>query len=95
EAIGHSIYTIFEYITDQSTLLPKGTNILNIRHLVEFDPPNEQLVIFIREDSLTRSLLTILAKVYSMNQLINKYRFVHTWDEAMAQIEAHKTLMLA
>ncbi|MDX2077985.1 MAG: hypothetical protein SFZ02_16265 [bacterium] len=89
-SVGHPVYTIYEYNGKHMAFLPRGGGILNIRRLVEIDPPNEQLVIFIKQDSLTLNFVNIVFKVYGLRQIVQKYRFVATWEEAMAQIEQHR-----
>ncbi|HRF95909.1 MAG TPA: hypothetical protein PLZ51_11970, partial [Aggregatilineales bacterium] len=89
-SVGHPVYTIYEYNSKSMAFLPRGGSILNIRRLVEIDPPNEQLVVFVKHDSLTRSFVNIIFKVYGLRQIVHKYRFVATWEEAMTQIDQHR-----
>ncbi|MCS6835974.1 MAG: hypothetical protein NZ750_08155 [Anaerolineae bacterium] len=85
----HDVYTTYYYHIRSIALLPKG-GMANLRRLLEIDPPNEKLVIFVRQDNLTRQLMSVVSKVYGLNKIMGKYRFVTSWQEAMAQIEAHK-----
>ncbi len=87
----HPVYTVFYYHLTSTSLFPRGANgLTNIRKLVEIDPPNEQLVFFVRQDSLTRQFMNIVSKTYGFRHFLKKYRFLSSLDEALAQIEQHK-----
>jgi hypothetical protein len=95
KSVGHPVYAVFEYTTEYATLIPKEVSIFNMRQLIEYDPPNGQLAIFIRQDAITHTFLTVLHSVVALRRITNKYRFVHTWDEAMMLIEQHEELIAA
>jgi hypothetical protein len=88
EAQPHPVYSLYYYRVVSASLLPKGAGLTNLRKLVEFDPPNEKLVIFIRQDTLTRNFMSLVSRVYGLRQVLQKYRFVASWEEALRQVAA-------
>jgi hypothetical protein len=90
EAQPHPVYSLYYYRVVSASLLPKGAGLTNLRKLVEFDPPNEKLVIFIRQDTLTRNFMNLVSRVYGLRQVLQKYRFVSTWEEALHQVAADR-----
>jgi len=90
----NNVYTVYYYQTRSTTLLPKGSGLTNLHRLVEINPPNEKLVFFVRQDSLTRQFMSMVGKVYGMADMLRKYRFVATWQEAMQIIEMDKAQAL-
>ncbi|MCU0480071.1 MAG: hypothetical protein MUE54_02535 [Anaerolineae bacterium] len=91
----HPVYTIYYYRMAKAPLFPKGVNLPNLRKLVEFDPPNEQLVIFVRSDRLLYNLIMILSKTYGLRHIFQKYRFLNTWSDALAEIQKHQASQLS
>ncbi|MCS6835992.1 MAG: hypothetical protein NZ750_08250 [Anaerolineae bacterium] len=86
----HAVYSVYHYYVKSSALLPHGSNLTKLRRLLELDPPNERLVFFVRQDVLTTRLMNALSSAYGLSQLMKKYRFVMSWQEALEQIEADK-----
>lgn len=97
ETINHAVmaqpnpvYTVYIYQMRHTPLFPTGVKLGNLRRLIEIDPPNEQLVIFVRTDGLMRRFIGILSKTYGLRHILHKYHFVATWDEARAVIDKHR-----
>lgn len=84
------VYTVYIYQMRHTPLFPTGVKLGNLRRLIEIDPPNEQLVIFVRTDGLMRRFIGILSKTYGLRHILQKYHFVATWDEAQALINKHR-----
>ncbi len=90
-AEGHPVYTIYHYYNANASFFPKGIGGLgNLRKLLEIDAPNEQLIFFVKPDSVTGRLISIVTTAYGFSHVMKKYRFVNAFDEALAQIEQHK-----
>lgn len=88
EAQTHPVYSLYYYHVSHASLFPKGfAGTSNLRRLVEMDPPNEALVIFIRQDMLTRQFISIVTRTFRLNR--SKYRFVATLEDALALVEKH------
>jgi len=90
----HGVYTVFYYHVSSANLLPRGSALTNLRRLVEMSPPNERMVLYVRQDTLTRQLITLLSKVYGLASILRKHHFVATWEEALQRIEADKAQAL-
>lgn len=84
------VYTIYYYQMPKIPLFPRTVKLANLRRLIEIDPPNEQLVIFVRTDSLLQRFINILTKTYGLRHILQKYKFVPTWENAMTEIEKHR-----
>lgn len=84
------VYTVYIYQMRHTPLFPTGVKLGNLRRLIEIDPPNEQLVIFVRTDGLMRRFIGILSKTYGLRHILHKYHFVSNWDEAQALINKHR-----
>lgn len=87
----HPVYTIYYYQMAKTPLFPKGVHLANLRKLVEINPPNEQLVIFIRSDKLLYNLIMIVSKTYGLRHIFQKYRFLNAWQDALAEIQKHQS----
>jgi len=57
------------------------------------DPPNEVLAIFVRQTYVIRSLIEAVVRISRFADKRDKYRFVNTFDEALACVAAHKEQM--
>lgn len=86
----HPVYTIYHYKIKGISFFPRGVGLSSLRRLVEIDPPNEQLVIFIRADGLIRNLIRVISKSYGLRHIFQKYHYVETWAEAISTIEKHQ-----
>lgn len=91
----HSVYTVYIYQMRHTPLFSTGVKLTNLRRLIEMDPPNEQLVIFVRTDGLMRRFIGILSKTYGLRHILKKYHFVATWEEAIATIDNHRAILSA
>lgn len=90
EAEEHPVYTAYYYHSSDVSFFPTGASSLaNLRKIMELDPPNEMLVFFVRQDSLTRQFMNIVTKTYGFRQVLKKYRFVRSFDEVLAQMHEH------
>lgn len=86
----NDVYTI-HHLQALSSFIPKGRNILtHFRRLVQFDPPNERLVILVAKSSIMTTFLKTVFQGASLSGIGSKYRFVETMDEAFAIIHEHK-----
>lgn len=86
----HPVYTVYIYQMKNTPLFPTGVKLTNLRRLIEIDPPNEQLVIFVRTDGLLRRFVYILSKTYGLRHILKKYQFVDTWQQALEAIQRHR-----
>ena len=85
------VYTI-HHLQGLSSLIPKGRNVLmHFRRLVQFDPPNERLVIVVAKSSIMTTFLKTVFEGALLSGIGSKYRFVGTMDEAFATIREHKS----
>lgn len=89
-AQSHPVYTVYIYQMKNTPLFPTDIKLTNLRRLIEIDPPNEQLVIFVRADGLLRRFVYILSKTYGLRYILKKYQFVDTWEQALALIQHHR-----
>jgi hypothetical protein len=87
------IYTIISH--DRFVkFMPRGGNAISaLRQVLQTDPPNEVLAIFIRQTDVIRSLLEAVVRISRFADKRDKYRFVNTFDEALACVAAHKAQM--
>ncbi|MCU0513545.1 MAG: hypothetical protein MUE40_13370 [Anaerolineae bacterium] len=90
EEAGQPVYSLYYYRVSHLSLFPRGTGLSNLRRILELDPRNEKLVFFIHQDAITRQFITLLSRVYGLRQMLHKYRFVDTWEEALHQIDADR-----
>jgi hypothetical protein len=74
--------------------VPRGGDAIRVlRQVLQTDPPNEVLAIFIRQTDVIRSLLEAVVRISRFASKQDKYRFVNTFEEALACIAAHKAQM--
>jgi hypothetical protein len=89
--VQHGVYTIFHF-QNKGVLLPGGkTAIADIRKLIDTEHPNDELILFIGASALVNSLVNIAGQVYGMRNILNRFRFVYSMEEALIKIERHKT----
>lgn len=84
------VYTVYYYRMKTIPLIPKGLSLANMRKLIEIDLANEQLVIFVHFDSMLSSLVRVVSKAYTLRYVFQKYRFVNTFPDALAEIQKHQ-----
>ncbi|MDW8298477.1 MAG: hypothetical protein RML95_03980 [Anaerolineae bacterium] len=71
--------------------VPRGGNPLGvIRYLLQTDPPNDVLSLYVRQSDIIHSLLNVLLRVHKLTNRAFKYRHVETFEQALAAIAAHK-----
>jgi hypothetical protein len=88
--VQHGVYSIFHFQKNAS-LLPQGkTAIGDVRKLIETEHPNDQLIIFIGASTLVTSLVNIAGQVYGMRNIIARFRFVYSLEEALTAVGQHK-----
>ncbi|MDW8298476.1 MAG: hypothetical protein RML95_03975 [Anaerolineae bacterium] len=84
------VYTIITH-DRYARFLPKGGNPLAaLRRILQTDSPNEALVVFVRQADVIRSFLGAVIRVYKFTNADAKYRFVESFEQALAEIAAHK-----
>lgn len=83
-------YTIYQFM-ERVSIVPKGSAFANLRSLAVVDLDNEQLLLFVGISALLKKFLDIVGRVYGLRQVLEKYRFVNTMDEALAMIRAHQS----
>lgn len=84
------IYSIF--VHDRlAKFAPQGGNALQaMRQILQTDPPNEALAIFVRQTDVIRSFVDVAIRVYRLANKEPKHRFTNTFEEALATVAAHK-----
>lgn len=88
--VNHGVYTIYHFQRN-ATLLPQGkTAIADVRKLINTEHPNDQLIIFVGASSLVTTLVNIAGQVYGMRQIVARFRFVSSFEEALRVIAQHK-----
>ncbi|MCC6613942.1 MAG: hypothetical protein IT320_10720 [Anaerolineae bacterium] len=86
----NDVYTI-HHLQGLSSLIPKGRNVLtHFRRLVQFDPPNERLVIIVAKSSIMTVFLKTVFDGATLSGIGSKYRFVGTLDEAFDIVRDQK-----
>ncbi|MDW8298475.1 MAG: hypothetical protein RML95_03970 [Anaerolineae bacterium] len=84
------VYTIITH-DRYARFLPKGGNALAaLRQILQTDPPNEVLAVFVRQSDVIRSFLGVIIRVYKFANKDAKYRFVESFEQALAEVAAHK-----
>lgn len=61
-----------------------------LRRILQTDPPNEVLAVFVRQTDVIRSFMNAIVRVYRLANKDAKHRFVNSFEEALAEIAAHK-----
>jgi hypothetical protein len=73
---------------------PKGGNAISaLRQILQTDPPNEVLAVFVRQTDVIRSFMDVIVRIYKVANKEAKHRFVNTFEEALESIAAHKAQM--
>lgn len=71
--------------------VPRQGNALSaIRYIMQSDPPNDVLSLFVRQSDAIHIIMNVLARVYRLGGKSLKYRHVNSFEEALAEIAAHK-----
>lgn len=84
------VYTIITH-DRVARFAPKGGNaIAALRRILQTDPPNEVLAVFVRQTDVIRSFMNAIVRVYRLANKDAKHRFVNSFEEALAEIAAHK-----
>jgi len=87
QTVKHEVHTIFHF---QSP--PKFTTrglVKNLGNLMNTHADNEGLSIFIGTSHLFNYILETTGKLTANNWLLGKYRFVHTQEEALREINKY------
>lgn len=88
--VTHGVYTVYHYL-DNIPLLPKGGSaIANIRQLMAVESPNDELYLFVGRNLFLSQLINIASKTYGLRDVVARFRFVNTIEEALTLIEQHK-----
>ncbi|MCE7948573.1 MAG: hypothetical protein DYG88_14205 [Chloroflexi bacterium CFX4] len=84
------VYSIF--VHDRlAKFAPKGGNALQaMRQILQTDPPNEVLAIFVRQTDVIRNFVDVAIRIYRLTNKEPKHRFTNTLEEALAIVAAHK-----
>lgn len=86
---GISTYSIAHFLPGVN-VLPSGPAISKIGQLVRNDPLHEELAIFVRSQGLLYDFITLASRMYGLQRIFARYRFVNTMDEALALIAEHR-----
>jgi hypothetical protein len=88
--VDHPVDTIFMMrdpdILKGAYALPSGNTLSQLRRLILMTHPNEQLVVFVGKNMLLEVLINTVSKVYKLAATTNQYRYVQTFDEALALV---------
>ncbi len=88
--VPHGVYTVYHYL-DNIPLLPKGGSaIANIRQLMAVESPNDELYLFVGRNLFLSQLINIASKTYGLREVVARFRFVNTLEEALTIIDEHK-----
>lgn len=84
------VYTIITH-DRYARFAPRGGNALSaLRQMMQTDPPNEVLAIFVRQSDVIRTFLDVIVRLYKTANKTAKHRFVETFEDALAQVAEHK-----
>ena len=88
--VQHGVYTIFHFQRN-AAMLPQGrTAMSDVRRIMDTQHPNDELIFFIGASALVTSLVNIAGQVYKMRDIISRFRFVYSMEEALTEIAQHK-----
>lgn len=88
------VYTIITH-EHFAKFAPRGGNAISaLRQILQTDPPNEVLAIFVRQTEVIRSFMDVIVRIYRVASKEAKHRFVNTFEEALAEVAAHKAQMV-
>jgi len=88
--VNHGVYSVFNF-HEHTSLMPQGGGAIpNLRALIDTGHPNDELIIFVGISNLITTFISIAGQVYGMRNLLSKFRFVPTMEEAMAEIQKHQ-----
>lgn len=88
--VNHPIYSIFLFDKGASIIPARPHALRQLQALLTYDVPHERLVVIVGQTSLFTRFITMTGRVYSLQQIIGKYRFVNTLPEAFALIKQDK-----
>lgn len=88
ETVEHPVHVIFHF--PQQINIPRRGAFQTLPRLMENRAKNEDLGVFVGFHTLLSMLLTTAGKVYGLRNLVEKYRFVKTLDDAFAEIERYE-----
>ena len=71
-------------------VLPSGPAISKLGQFIRNDPQYEELAIFVRSYGVLYDFLLIASRMYGLQRIFARYRFVRTFEEALALIEEHR-----
>lgn len=83
------VYLIFEFSSNVPSI-PTGPLFKHVRALMSENHDNEQLNIFVRVNPLLKQVIHIASRTYGLREMMSKYRFANTRDEALDLIEEHR-----
>jgi hypothetical protein len=86
----HPTYSIICFADDASSILPKGFNLRSILELVKADPSHEELTFFVGNYGMLKTFIDLIPRIYGIQNVIIKYRFAATLEEAVDEISRHQ-----
>ncbi len=86
--VNHPVHTII-YTQGENIVVP--TNALsNFRRLINLTHPNEDGVVIVGGPTLVQTLFSMLNKIYGVRDVIDRFMFVSTMEEAYAALEEYE-----
>jgi len=88
ETVEHPVHVVFHFKVRSN--IPRQGAFQNLPRLMKYRAPNEDLGIFVGFNAMLSMLLQTAGKIYGLRELVAKYRFVDTMQEALAEIERYE-----
>lgn len=89
EALPHTVHTIFTFTTSPRMPTKDKNTFTHLRNLMNTRAKNEGLSIFVGTNKLFSTLITAAGRLNHLKWLIDKYRYVITFDQALAAVELY------
>jgi hypothetical protein len=89
--VNHGVHTIF-WLHGIPTIPQGGSALANIRQLMSMQHPNEEMSIFIGVNRFGQALVDMVSKVYGMRDMLARYRFVASIEQALDEISDYEKM---
>lgn len=89
KTVKHGVHTVF-WLHGIPTFPTGGSALTNIRKLMSMEGENEELSIFIGVNRFGQTMADMAGKVYGFRDLLARYRFVSSIEEALDAVTAYE-----
>lgn len=92
DSVQHPVYVVIDLT--ESGALPRGIALPNLRHLLQTNDPEKQLLTFyVATSKALETFLNMAEKIFRLQHIFERYRFVHTFEQALREIKQHQQVI--